>query len=53
MSGLLMSQREKTSAICSVSKMYVLSTFRDMLLIMFTSLKVAAGAGGVELEGGW
>ena len=26
MSGLLMSQREKTSSICSVSKLYVLST---------------------------
>ena len=53
MSGLLMSQREKTSSICSVSKLYVLSTFRNILLIMFTSLKLTAGAGSVKLEVGW
>ena len=51
MSGLL--KREKTSSICSVSKLYVLSPLRNILLIMFTSLKLAAGAGGVELEVGW
>ena len=50
MSGLL--KRENKLSICSVSKLYVLSTFRNILLIMFTSLKLAAGAGGVELEVG-
>ena len=31
----------------------MLSTFRNIKLIMFTSLQLAEGAGGVELEVGW